>query len=222
MLSTSYPYINIPPVPCDNPDDGVPSDHWVPVCYPHTDRYNPPLRSFRTVTYRPLPEENVCKFGQWITAETFKCIDDKLSPSEHAEQLQQLLLIKLDELCPVQTMKISAQDKPFINKELKVLNRQKQREWIKKGKSAKYNKLAAEYTRISAHADGGPRSRVCARETLRSAPQRHERKFSGTRFCRVTFKIFEKNLKKPKNRPQGARGWGFEFYFFPIIFIIFF
>ena len=75
---------------------------------------------------------------------------------------------------------------------------------------------------ISAHANGGPRSRVCARETLRSAPHRHERKFSGTRFCRVTFKIFENKLKKPKNRPQGARGWGFEFYFFPIIFIIFF
>ena len=49
----------------------------------------------------------------------------------------------------------------------------------------------------SAHADGGPRSRVCARETLRSAFHRHERKFSGTRFCRVTFKIFEKNLKEP-------------------------
>ena len=27
--------------------------------------------------------------------------------------------------------------------------------------------------KISAHADGGPRSRVCARETLRSAPHRH-------------------------------------------------
>ena len=27
--------------------------------------------------------------------------------------------------------------------------------------------------RISASADGGPRSRVCARETLRSAPHRH-------------------------------------------------
>ena len=26
---------------------------------------------------------------------------------------------------------------------------------------------------ISASADGGPRSRVCARETLRSAPHRH-------------------------------------------------
>ena len=40
----------------------------------------------------------------------------------------------------------------------------------------------------SAHADGGPRSRVCARENLRSAPHRRERKFSGARVCRVTFK----------------------------------
>ena len=41
---------------------------------------------------------------------------------------------------------------------------------------------------ISAHADGGPRSRVCASETLRSAPHRRERKFSRTRVCRVIFK----------------------------------
>ena len=72
---------------------------------------------------------------------------------------------------------------------------------------------------ISAHADGGPRFRVCARETLRSAPHRHERKFSGTRFCRVTFKIFEKNLKKPKNRRQGAIGGGRgQKKFYPIFF----
>ena len=41
--------------------------------------------------------------------------------------------------------------------------------------------------KISAHVDGGPRSRVCARETLRSAPHRRERKFSGARVCTVTF-----------------------------------
>ena len=37
----------------------------------------------------------------------------------------------------------------------------------------------------SAHADGGPRSRVCARRTLRSAPHRRERKFFGARVCSV-------------------------------------
>ena len=46
------------------------------------------------------------------------------------------------------------------------------------------------YQKISAHADGGPRSRVRARGTLRSAPHRHQRKFSGTRVCRVDFTKF--------------------------------
>ena len=50
--------------------------------------------------------------------------------------------------------------------------------------------------KISAHADGGPRSRVCAREALRSAPHRRERKFSGTHFCRVTFKASPPTIKK--------------------------
>ena len=74
---------------------------------------------------------------------------------------------------------------------------------------------------ISVHADGGPRSRVCARLTLHSAHIDMSGNFPA-HVSAVTFKIFEKNLKKTKNRPQGARGWGFEFYFFPIIFIIFF
>ena len=49
----------VPPVPCDDPSAGVPSDHSVPVSYPHTDRYNPPVRHYRKITYRPLPESKV-------------------------------------------------------------------------------------------------------------------------------------------------------------------
>ena len=135
----------VPPVPCDNPDEGVPSDHWVPVCYPHTDRYQPPLCRFKNVTYRPLPEESVSKFGNWITSESFDQINDQLHPSAHAQQFQDLLVGKLDELYPTKTMRISPQDKPFINWELKKLDRQKQREYTKKGKSAKYKKLASKF-----------------------------------------------------------------------------
>ena len=137
--------IIIPPVPCDNPDDGVASDHWVPVCYPHTDRYNAPIRRFKTVMYRPLPDTGVRKFGKWLTEENFSNISNDLSTTIHAEELQNLLLGKLDEFCPVQTMRISHQDKLFINKELKTLSRRKQREYIKKGKSSKYKKLQAEF-----------------------------------------------------------------------------
>ena len=139
--------IIIPPVPCDNPEDGLPSDHWVPVCYPHTDPHKPPVRRYRTVTYRPLPDENVRKFGKWMTSRNWETQyrSESLTAHQHAEWLQKLLISKLDEVCPPQTMRISFQDKPFINKELKVISRRKQREYTKNGKSQKYKKLKIEF-----------------------------------------------------------------------------
>ena len=40
-----------------------------------------------------------------------------------------------------------------------------------------------------------------------------------TRLSHVNLVPFRSNLKIKKNRPQGARGWGSEFYFFTRIFI---
>ena len=53
----------------DDPTKGKPSDHSVPVCVPHTDRYSRPERSFKTVKYRPMPESSIRKFGEWIVSE---------------------------------------------------------------------------------------------------------------------------------------------------------
>ena len=50
-------------------------------------------------------------------------------------------------------------------------------------------------SKYSASTNGGPRSRVHARGTLRSAPHRHERKFSGTRVCRIAFKHLPQPLR---------------------------
>jgi hypothetical protein len=41
------------------------------------------------------------------------------------------------------------------------------------GFEQQYQEINNKLTKISASADGGPRSRVCARETLRSALHRH-------------------------------------------------
>ena len=135
----------VPPVPCDNPSDGVPSDHSVPVCVPHTDRTRPPVRRFKTVTYRPLPESGMREFGSWITAETFSTINDDISPSSQASALETLLLSQLDKYCPKKTMRIGPQDKPWINFELKVIKRRKMREWNKSGKTPKYVKLDEKF-----------------------------------------------------------------------------
>ena len=140
--------IIIPPVPCDNPADGLPSDHWVPVCYPHTSRHQAPLRRSRKVTYRPLPAEGVTEFGKWITCESFEKITSAGSGGTHSTTkvhlFQNMLLNKLQETCPLKTMRIGPQDKAFIDFELKSLARRKQREWIRKGKSEKYKNLAAK------------------------------------------------------------------------------
>ena len=50
-----------PPLQPDDPNKGKPSDHCVPVCTPHTDRYSAPRRNYRIIKYRPLPESSVHK-----------------------------------------------------------------------------------------------------------------------------------------------------------------
>ena len=57
------------PISADDPSTRKPSDHSVPVCLPHTDRYHPPVRKYRTIKYRPLPESGVKLFGQWFVTE---------------------------------------------------------------------------------------------------------------------------------------------------------
>ena len=40
-----------PPIQPDHPRKGKPSDHSVPVCTPHTDRYRPARRNYRIIKY---------------------------------------------------------------------------------------------------------------------------------------------------------------------------
>ena len=137
--------IIVPPVPCDNPSDGVPSDHSVPVCVPHTDRTRPAVRRFKTVTYRPLPESDVRQFWNWITSETFSQIMEEPSTTSHAKSLESILLTNLEKYCPKKTMRIGPQDLPWMNSELKILSRRKMREWRKNGKSGKYEQLKKKF-----------------------------------------------------------------------------
>ena len=65
--------------------------------------------------------------------------------------------------------------------------------------------------KISAHTEGGPRSRVCAWETLRSAPHWSERKFSVTRVCKVAFKHLQKRAVILFG--QKTVNWGVSEYF---------
>ena len=134
-----------PPICPDDPTKGKPSDHSVPVCTPHTDRYNPPLRTWRLHTYRPLPDSAVRNFGQWMVSQNWDEISCDMSATEQASIFEKLLNENLNKFCPERTTKIGSQDKAFINTELKKLHRRRQREYVKRGKSAKYKLLHEEF-----------------------------------------------------------------------------
>ena len=134
-----------PPICPDNPDYGKPSDHSVPICSPHTNPHTQPLRTWKYHTYRPLPDSSVRRLGQWITAETWGELSQCQSATELASKFEQILKINLDKYCPLKKIKVSSQDKPYFNSELKKLHRLKSREYIKKGKTDKYKALKHEF-----------------------------------------------------------------------------
>ena len=135
-----------PPLNPDDPSKAKPSDHSVPVAIPHTDRNNPPARTYTYHTYRPLPMSSLQKFSQWIASEEWGAIkDSKLSATEQSSIFEKILQENLNIHCPLKTIKLGSQDKPWINSELKKIHRLKSREYIRKGKSAKYKSLLKEF-----------------------------------------------------------------------------
>ena len=151
----SLPII-VPPVPADNPNQGKPSDHSVPLARPHTSAGVNQKNEYRTKISRPMPDSGIRKFGQWIINEDWSSVVPAGNSSLQARAMQELLETKVDEIFPTKSVKISTKDKFFITKEIKQLDRQKKRIYRKQGKSqkyldflekyeAKYKKAAAEY-----------------------------------------------------------------------------
>ena len=148
IMNTSGYYqspIIAPPIQPDNPSTGQPSDHSVPVCTPHTDRYTRPVRNYKIIKYRPLPESSVRRFGEWMVSESWNTVCLEKSPTEQARVFEKLLNEKLDQYCPEKEMKISSKDKPFINAELKKIDRRKKREYQKRGKTQKFSFLKKQF-----------------------------------------------------------------------------
>ena len=137
----------VPPVPADNPSQGKPSDHSVPVATPHTMTGVKKSNEYKIKITRPMPDSAIRQFGQWIINENFECVKTGDSTSTQAIKFQKLLQEKFDKYFPTKSVKISNKDKKWINFELKKLDRAKKREWCKNGKSSKYCKLKEEFER---------------------------------------------------------------------------
>ena len=137
--------IIVPPVQPDDVNNGVPSDHSVPVASART--CNKSRREYRTRCYRPFPASGIHRFGEWITKENWLDIQSKTSPSEAVATFELIFSTHLEQCLPLKYVRGPVSEKPWITMELSQLARQKQREYTKNGKSNKYLNLREKFNK---------------------------------------------------------------------------
>ena len=131
----------VPPLLPDDPASGKPGDHRVPVLYPLDNHNIQNKEEYRERTTRPLPDSGVWVFGTMMITEDWEDVREDDTTTKQDEALQSLLTRMLDKSCPTKTVLLRLWDKPYITRELKILDRQRKREYRLFGKSLKYLQL---------------------------------------------------------------------------------
>ena len=148
LLTNMWEYhtvpVIVPPVPCDDPSKGVPSDHSTVVAHPLSTNHN--IKNVYTEKIaQPLPDSGMRQFRQWIVGEDWSSIPDNVSTTEQVSKFQEIVGSKLDQIFPKKRFRITQKDKPYITHELKPLDRRKKREYSKHGNSIKFKALKEEF-----------------------------------------------------------------------------
>ena len=113
----------------------------VPIVYPLTEYTADQDREVRSRTTRPMPESGVEAFIRGLEGETWSTVMKEDCPTKQEDEFQRILLQHLNLHLPTKTVRFRPQDKPFITKELKIIDRKRKREYRKHGKSQKYLNL---------------------------------------------------------------------------------
>ena len=130
-----------PPLENDDFRHGAPSDHlivfWAPISWHILDKQ----REYKTVNFRPIPDFGLDTFGQWLKDHCWNDLYNLKSVNEKAEAFQATLLSKVELIFPTKFFKVSIDDQPWITNDVKLLDRQRKREFFKHHKSLKWHCL---------------------------------------------------------------------------------
>ena len=144
-LSKFYlPPTSLPPLDNDVDGNGKPSDHLIIVMRPISQANNLKMKK-KVITFRPLPESGLLSFKQWLDGETWQQLYQMESAHEKAEYLHTRLLEQLDIFLPEKTINIRPDDCPWVTSEIKQIDRNRKREYCRKKRSPKWNKLDEEF-----------------------------------------------------------------------------
>ena len=145
MRKFYLPPVTKPPIMNDQDKDGKPSDHLVVLMDPISSQVSCPKNKSRVVTFRPLPQSGIDQMGRWIQQQNWQEIYAAPDASSKAETLQNMVKQKLDEALPIKTLKLTSEDKPWVNKQIKDLDRKCKREFYKHQKSEKWATMRQQF-----------------------------------------------------------------------------
>ena len=145
-LSLYYdPPTTLPPLSPDNPLVARPSDHLGVLISPidSTERRNKRKKLVKFI--RPFPDSLLQEFKLKLGTTDFTCLED-MSVDDAVNCLESTSTQLLTDTFPEKKITIFSDDKPWFNEELRLLKRQRLREYEKHGKSNKYCEMLVQYT----------------------------------------------------------------------------
>ena len=96
----------IPPVECDDPRKGVPSDHLIPIVYPLSNITLGTQAEYIVKTSRPLPASGVREFAQQLIEEDWSAVREQDSTDVQEAIFKEILASSLDMSCPTKSVKL--------------------------------------------------------------------------------------------------------------------
>ena len=148
IISTLGKWYNAPitkPQINANQGCGKPSDHLVVIMRPLASTLEVPPRVYTTVVTRPLTQSGFSKFSEWVENQTWSEVYESKNGHEKAELFQEIVFKNFERCFPTKSMKVCAEDKPWISPELKKLDRAVKREFYKNKNSQKWETLYKDF-----------------------------------------------------------------------------
>ena len=87
--------------------------------------------------------------GVWVQQQDWNEIYKLSCVNKKAEKFEQMIIEKVDLYFPEKTIKLNENDQPWISPELKILDRQRKREYTKHKRSHKWRNLDAKFVEKS-------------------------------------------------------------------------
>ena len=147
-LSAGYQEPTIlPAIKVDDGKEGVPSDHLGVEARPRTNlsksKAAPPKQSFFV---RRMPDSLISSFGCKLAGQDW---DGFLKAGMTSTEMANAFEARADQITndhfPLKKVTVTQGELPYFNEELKIMRRQRDRVYVKEGKSAKYQELQRKF-----------------------------------------------------------------------------